>query len=131
VVRFALDTNTMSYYMRREGGVVARVQAQTPGQIILPAVVVYEVSYGLRRAGRREALTAFQRMTEAALVLPFDADAADIAAGIRVQLEAQGTPIGQADLLIAATARRHGCTLVTHNTREFSRVPELILDDWY
>jgi len=60
-----------------------------------------------------------------------DVQAADHAARIRLALEAAGTPIGLADLLIAATARRHGCTLVTHNTREFSRVPGLLIEDWY
>jgi tRNA(fMet)-specific endonuclease VapC len=131
VVRYALDTNILSYYMRRQGGVVARVQAQPPGRIVLPSVVVHEVDYGLRRAGRRDSLDAFNKMVQASVVLAFDAESADHAARIRLELEAAGTPIGGPDLLIAATARRHGCTLVTHNTREFSRVPQLTLDDWY
>ncbi len=50
---------------------------------------------------------------------------------MRLQLEAAGTPIGPADLPIAAIARRHGHTLVTHKLREFERVPELKLVDWY
>src|ERR1017187_857110 len=45
-------------------------------------------------------------------------------------LTAQGTPIGPNDLMIASIARAHGLTLVTHNTREFSRVPGLKLEDW-
>lgn len=130
-MRYALDTNTLSYYMRRQGQVAARVQAMSPLQIVLPSVVVYEVNFGLRKAGRREALDAFARMVQAASVLDFDAEAADHAARIRVQLEQLGTSIGHADLLIAASARRHGCTLVTHNTREFSRVPDLLIEDWY
>ena len=129
--RYALDTNTLSYYMRRQGQVVDRLHALSPRQVILPAVVVYEVNFGLRKAGRRDALDAFARMVQAAVVLDFDAEAADHAARIRLHLEAQGTPIGQPDLLIAATARRHGCTLVTHNTREFARVPDLKIEDWY
>jgi tRNA(fMet)-specific endonuclease VapC len=68
---------------------------------------------------------------QASVVLPFDAEAADHAARIRLGLESGGTPIGGPDLLIAATARRHGCILVTHDTREFSRVPELVIEDWY
>ena len=128
---FALDTNTMSYYLRQEGGVVARFQALPPQQIALPAIVVYELNYGLRRVGRRNALDALARLVQTVAVLDFDLDTADHAARIRVELEARGTPISNADLLIAATARRHGCTLVTHNTREFERVPELVLEDWY
>ena len=77
------------------------------------------------------ALSAFDELSAACGRLDFDAEAADHAARIRLQLESIGTPIGLADLLIAATARRHGCTLVTHNTGEFSRVPGLLLEDWY
>jgi tRNA(fMet)-specific endonuclease VapC len=128
---YALDTNTLSYYMRREGRVVEHVQARSPKDIVLPAVVVYEVNFGLRKAGRREALEAFSRMVQETRVLPFDAEASDHAARIRLELESLGRPIGTPDLLIAATARRHGCTLVTHNTREFARVPDLRTEDWY
>jgi len=131
MVSYALDTNTLSYYMRRQGGVVARVLAQSPRQIVLPAIVVYEVNFGLRRAGRRDSLNAFSKMVQASVVLEFDAEAADHAARISLVLEAAGTPIGGPDLLIAATARRHGCTLVTHNTGEFARVPHLAIEDWY
>ena len=128
---YALDTNTLSYYMRQEGRVVARFQAHPRQQIALPSVVVYELNYGLRRLGRRAALDALARLVQTVEVLDFDVEAADHAARIRVELEALGTPISSADLLIAATARRHGCTLVTHNMREFARVPELTVEDWY
>ncbi len=128
---YALDTNIISYYMRREGDVVPRLQALPPAQLALPSVVVLEVRFGLLRKGLRVALAAFDELSANCGQLDFDAEAADHAARIRLQLESAGTPIGLADLLIAATARRHGCTLVTHNTREFSRVPGLLLEDWY
>lgn len=131
MVSCALDTNTLSYYMRREGRVVERFQAHSPHELALPSLVVYELNYGLRRVGRQAGLDALVRLVQTIAVIDFDAEAADHAARIRVELEAQGTPIGIADLLIAATARRHGCTLVTHNTREFSRVPGLTIEDWY
>ena len=128
---YALDTNIVSYYMRREGGVVPRLQALSSRRLALPSVVVLEVRFGLLRKGMLSALSAFDELSSACGQLDFDAEAADHAARIRLQLETAGTPIGLADLLIAATARRHGCTLVTHNTREFSRVPGLLLEDWY
>ena len=62
--------------------------------------------------------------------LPFDDDAAEVYAIIRARLEAQGTPIGPYDLQIAAIALANNLILVTHNTREFSRVPGLLLEDW-
>ena len=128
---YALDTNIVSYYMRHEGGVVPRLQALPRHRLALPSVVVLEVRFGLLRKSRLTALAAFDELTAACGQLAFDTEAADHAARIRLQLETAGTPIGLADLLIAATARRHDCTLVTHNTREFSRVPGLLLDDWY
>jgi tRNA(fMet)-specific endonuclease VapC len=117
--------------MRREGGVVPGPQSLPPQRPALPSVVVLEVRFGLLRKRMPAALAAFEELTAACGRLDFDAEAADHAARIRLQLESAGKPIGLADLLIAATARRHGCTLVTHNTREFSRVPDLLLDDWY
>lgn len=131
MTRYALDTNTLSYFMRGEGRVAQRLAATSPQQVAVPAIVAYEIRYGLSRSGRPALVTAFQHMMQAVAVLGFDAEAAEHAADIRTRLAEAGTPIGPHDILIAATARRHGCTLVTHNTREFARVPSLLLEDWY
>jgi tRNA(fMet)-specific endonuclease VapC len=64
------------------------------------------------------------------VILPFDQAAADVHSRIRVHLERLGQLIGPYDHMIAAIALAHGCTLVTHNTKEFSRVPGLTLEDW-
>ena len=63
-------------------------------------------------------------------VLPYDETAAEKYGKIRADLMQRGLVIGPYDLQIAATAVVHGITLVTHNTREFSRVAGLLLDDW-
>lgn len=131
MVAVALETNTLSYFLRGEGRVAERIRAARPSDIALPAVVVYEVNYGLRRASRRAQLEAFAHMVRTVEILDFDVEAADHAARIRVELEQRGTPIGPTDLLIAATARRHRRTLVTRNTREFARVSGLAIEDWY
>jgi tRNA(fMet)-specific endonuclease VapC len=131
VTDFALDTNTVSYFMRGEGRVAQQLAATAPAQLALPAIVAYEVRFGLQRLARHPQLRAFEKMLEVVSVLSFDAEAAAHAADIRAVLESAGNPIGPHDVLIAATARRHGRILVTHNTREFSRVPGLLLEDWY
>ena len=59
-----------------------------------------------------------------------DAAVEDHYIAIRAHLEALGTPISEADLWIAATACAAAGTLVTNNTREFSRVPNLSVEDW-
>ena len=63
-------------------------------------------------------------------VLPFDSSAAFEYGGIRRDLKSRGELIGGNDMLIAAHARSAGYTLVTHNTKEFSRVQNLRLEDW-
>ncbi len=62
--------------------------------------------------------------------LDFDSGAARAFGELRADLERKGTTIGAYDLQIAAIALTHDLTLVTHNTREFGRVPNLTLEDW-
>ena len=63
-------------------------------------------------------------------ILPFDSACARIYGSVRAHLEKQGLVIGSNDLLIAAICLAHGTTLVTHNVREFKRVPGLPIEDW-
>jgi tRNA(fMet)-specific endonuclease VapC len=62
--------------------------------------------------------------------MPFDDAAAMVYGTIRANLAKAGTPIGPNDLQIAAIALANELTLVTHNTREFSRIQGLKLEDW-
>jgi tRNA(fMet)-specific endonuclease VapC len=63
-------------------------------------------------------------------ILPFEEPADRFYAQIRLQLEKNGTPIGPNDLLIAAQALSLGMVMVTANFEEFSRVPELVVENW-
>lgn len=129
-----LDTNTISYYLRGDPAVVTRLQALTPDQVCIPAIVEYELRYGFERlppASRARGLGHLQAVLQGLQVLPFDSACAGHAAELRAALETAGTPIGPHDILIAATARCHGATLVTRNVREFSRVPGLRWVDWH
>lgn len=129
-----LDSNTISYYFRGDPQVVPRLQAVRPADLGVPAIVEYELRYGLLRLPQEAAaprLAALVRLLQPMQLLPFDSDCAAHAARIRAELEAAGTPIGPHDTLIAATALRHQATLVTRNSREFSRVPGLQCLNWH
>ncbi|MEG7999814.1 VapC toxin family PIN domain ribonuclease, partial [Klebsiella quasipneumoniae subsp. quasipneumoniae] len=63
-------------------------------------------------------------------ILPWDRAAVDATTDIRVALRLAGTPIGPNDTAIAGHAIAAGAILVTNNTREFERVPGLVLEDW-
>ena len=129
-----LDSNTISYYFRGDPQVVPRLQAVRPADIGVPAIVEYELRYGLLRMPAVAAaprLAALAQLLRPMQSLPFDSECAAQAARIRVELEAAGTPIGPHDTLIAATALRYQATMVTRNVREFSRVQGLQWLNWH
>ena len=128
-----LDTNTISYAMRGERSVVERLTALSPEDVAVPAVVVYELRYGLARLAPQSAeprRTKLSTLLAPMRMLDFDAECAERAATLRAVLEASGTPIGPHDVLVAATAVAHHGILVTNNVREFSRVAGLVVEDW-
>jgi tRNA(fMet)-specific endonuclease VapC len=125
-----LDSNTIIHCLKGREPVTSRFRAANPALIAIPSVVAYELEYGtlkIASAHRRGILSAMLGGIEE---VPFDHDAARHAARIRVELEGQGQMIGPMDLLIAGTAMSRGAVLVTNNTREFSRVSGLLLEDW-
>lgn len=129
-----LDSNIISYYLRGDPQIVPRVQALAPAEVGVPAIVEYELRYGLLRLPQEAAkprLAALMQLLQPMQRLPFDSDCAAHAARIRAELEAAGTPIGPHDTLIAATALRYQATLVTRNVREFSRVSGLQWLNWH
>ena len=129
-----LDSNTISYYFRGDPQVVSRLQALRPADLGVPAIVEYELRYGLMRLPAMAAAPRLAALAQFLLpmqVLPFDCECAGHAARIRAALEAAGAPIGPHDTLIAATALRYQATLVTRNVREFSCVPGLQWLNWH
>ncbi|WP_090141080.1 type II toxin-antitoxin system VapC family toxin [Limnohabitans sp. DM1] len=131
---FVLDSNTISYYFRGDPQVVPRLQALRPADLGVPAIVEYELRFGLLRLPQEAAaprLAALAQLLRPMQMLPFDAECAAHAARIRTTLEAAGTPIGPHDTLIAATALRHQAMLITRNVREFARVPGLQCLNWH
>ena len=125
-----LDTNTLIFYLKGREPVVKRLQAASPRDIAIPSVVAYEIEYGTRKSGSAQRRAIVSNLLSGLREAPFDHSAAAEAARIRVELEARGLTIGPIDLMIAGTAISNSAALATHNTREFSRVKGLRLEDW-
>ncbi len=90
-----------------------------------------ELWYGARRSNNPVAAMArIERLFAPYESIPFDDAAAAEYSRIRGHLAGAGTPIGPNDLMIAAVAQSRQLILVTHNTREFSRVPGHLIEDW-
>jgi tRNA(fMet)-specific endonuclease VapC len=132
---YMLDTNICSFIMReRPESVLTRLEqaASDRHRIVVSAITYSEMRFGAinPRASPKVAgmVDAFVQRLDA--VLPWDAQAIDETARLRALLSARGTPIGNNDAAIAGHALATGCVLVTNNSREFSRVPELLMEDW-
>lgn len=127
-----LDTNICIYIIKQKPPeVLKRFLEYQVGDITISAVTLAELRNGVAKSRYRgknaKALDEFILPLE---VLPFDEDATKSYGEIRAALEKAGTPIGSMDLMIAAHAASLDMTLVTNNTREFSRVSGLKVADW-
>jgi tRNA(fMet)-specific endonuclease VapC len=129
---FVLDTNTLVFFFKGVGRVTDRLLATPPSEILLPAVVLYELEVGaLQSTSPKKRREQLQDLLELVAVVPFGATEALAAARLRCELERGGRAIGPLDTLIAATALAQSATLVTHNIKEFSRVKGLKVEDWF
>jgi tRNA(fMet)-specific endonuclease VapC len=129
---YVLDTNTLIYFFKEMGNISANMARISPQEISIPSIVVFELETGIaksispqKRAGQLAEILGTIR------VLPFGLYEAKVAGHIRATLERQGQPIGAYDVLIAATALAENATLITHNIKEFERVPQLKVEDWF
>ena len=131
-MKYLLDTNICIYLIKkRPPSVIAKFNEHSVGDIGVSSLLVAELAYGVqksqRRTQNREALLQF---LSPLVISEFDANAAFSYGKIRAELESQGTPIGSLDTLIAGHAVSLEVTLVTNNEREFSRVPDLVIENW-
>ncbi len=130
-MRYLLDTNICIAWLKNNNAVVQRIIDAGENQVCLCAPVKAELWYGACKSERiAKNQTSLARLFNDFQSLPFDDLAALHFGDIRAHLAKQGTSIGPYDLQIAAIALAHNLTVVTNNTREFSRVPELMLEDW-
>jgi tRNA(fMet)-specific endonuclease VapC len=131
-VKYLLDTNACITYLNVPNSPIARtLQTLQSRDVVVCSVVRAELIYGAyRNRNPTRALATTQEFLRQFVSLPFDDAAADEYGRIRADLTARGMLIGPNDLLIAAIATANNVTLVTHNTREFNRVPGLQIEDW-
>ena len=127
-----LDTNILVYAIRHpDAGLKRRFKEYLGGELCISSVTYMELVDGVRRSKDiRRNEEALREMLTGIYILPFDTYAAEHAGEIMALLSLKGTRIGDKDTMISGHARSLGLTLITNNTREFERVPELQIEDW-
>lgn len=130
-----LDTCICSFIMReRAVSVISRLatEVEQGNRIVVSTITYAEMRYGQigkeASAKHKSLVDEFVKRLDA--VLPWDKQAVDATVELMRVLAKAGTPIGANDAAIAGHAIASGCTVVTNNVREFSRVPGLVYEDW-
>ncbi len=129
---YLLDTSICIYAINGcHPGLTERLLTIHPDEILISSITVGEMEYGAAKshwgARTREITRAFMASFA---TLPFTDKDAVLFGRLRAQLEAEGRPVGVLDLMIGAQAISNGLTVVTHNTREFARLPGIVFEDW-
>ena len=120
----------MTAWAKKDARFIARIRTSVPSDLRISVMTEHELRYGIACNPNLRLRPVLERMLTMLQKVMVDSDIATNAALVRADLRRQGQPIGPYDLLIAATALTHHLTVVTHNTREFSRVAGLRLEDW-
>ncbi len=132
-MRLMLDTNIcIALIKQKPANVVRKFNDYQVGDICISSVTLAELRYGVAKS-------QFQQKNQAALdnfMMPlevafFDETAANMYGVLRASLEQKGTPIGAMDMMIGAHALSKNLTIVTNNVREFNRIPNLVVVDWF
>ena len=128
---FLLDTNICSAYLRKPVNLTHKV-TQYSGRLYLPCIVLGELyAWAYSRDNPSELLTLIaDEVTSIMTLRPFDEFAAFEFGKIRGSLIRQGISFSFMDLTIASIALANDLTLVTHNTADCVKIPNLRLDDW-
>ena len=129
---YLLDTNIISYWMRGDQSLIEKIKSHSPSDLFLSTVTLAEILYGIEKSPvkKKERRTKIIHICAHIGIHPFDEPAAEKYALIRAELEREGLIISERDLQIAAIAIANRLCIVTHNTKEFSRVKDLMIEDW-
>lgn len=131
-MKYLLDTNICIYLIKRKPHqVLQKFQAHSIGEIGISAITVAELQFGVQKSQYvQQNRRALRQFLLPLICAPFDDRAAAAYGEIRATLEAQGTPIGSLDTLVAAHALSLDATLVTNDIKEFSMAPNLKVVNW-
>jgi len=130
-MKYLLDTNICVFLLNHVPAVLEAFAEHRNAGVAVSSITLAELEFGICNSQKKDS-NRFNliRLLSSMEVLAFDSEAAIEYGKIRAQLQTRGQPIGPMDMLIAAHAKAAGLVLVTNNTREFSRVDGLVLEDW-
>ena len=129
-MRYMLDTGIASYLIRGDHPGVTEKFTELYEKCVISSITAAELQYGARKRSNRALTQKVQALCDLIPIISWNEDAAGNYAKLRVELETAETPIGNMDMMIAASAIAEEAVLVTNNTGHFSKIAPLKLEDW-
>ena len=130
-MRYMLDTDIASYLIRGDHPEVTTKFTELFEDCVMSSITAAELLYGAKKRNNRTLTQKVQALCSLMTIISWNEEAANAYAKLRVELETSGTPIGNLDMLIAASAIAEDVTLVTNNTEHFFRIPSLKTENWH
>jgi len=127
-----VDTDVLSAIMRRSQAATAKAAAYLSVHCLFSFSIItrYEILRGLKAKNATKQIAAFELLCVSSNVIALTDAIVDKAAENYAELHSQGRLIGDADILIAASALANGCGVATNNEKHFKRVPGLHIENW-
>jgi predicted nucleic acid-binding protein len=130
-MKYALDTNIISYYLKGNSQVVEKLDSEAESDnIVVPFFVYFEIKKWLLALNSKTKLTAFDKMFEEFGAGMINREALDLALSIYIKLRKVGITVDDGDLLIAAYCIQNNHILVTNNQRHFEKIEGLQVVNW-
>ena len=131
-MKYMLDTNVCIGLIRQKPAkLIERLTTCSPGDVGISTITVAELAHGAQKSSQVEKnTTALEQFLLSMEVADFDQRASAVYGFVRAFLERGGNLISSMDMLIGAHALSLDVILVTNNTNEFKRIPNLNLEDW-
>lgn len=133
-MKYLLDTNILSQLIKKhpDTQLITRLASKSPHSLLTSCICVMELRFGsaLRKNFESFWLRIFEEILSKVHILPLGFEEMLIAGDTLAHLQQTGNQIGIEDILIASTALNHQCIMVTANTRHFSKIPGLIVENW-
>jgi tRNA(fMet)-specific endonuclease VapC len=132
LIRYMLDTDAcIALIKNRPEAMRNRLTRLSPEEVGISGIVAAELWFGVAHSQKKKQNeAALKDFLDYATMLDWPCEASPLYGKIRAELQNRGTPIGAMNLLIASHALFLDAALVTNNTREFERVPDLKIENW-
>ena len=128
---YMFDTDTVSFFMKdNPKGVRIRVAKHYRDEFCISAITYAELMFGLKRNYSKQLDFWLHEVLDKFLIIAFDDTSSVFYGEIRTALEKSGSSLDNMDMLIAASALAKGSVLVSHNTKHFSKIKNLKVEDW-